>query len=272
VTAVRKENPDIVKQTLRPGLLVSLKTSVRGNVSYDKKIVEESHITEDGAAAEAWETKRTIVDPKEHERAQKAMSLARNAIRRVCAHSAFGYLCPEADSDKLDAGVAEARKIVEAFNQTAQLTRLSVNVITGRIAPDDVEAIKSINSEIKDLMDAMESGVQNLDVRVIREAATKAKDVAAMLNKDSQARVQIAVDAARNAAKAIVKAGETAAVEVDRQAVRLITEQRTAFLDLDEPAQVQAPVAQSVRAVDLAPAVPATAIKPRRKARIAEVE
>jgi uncharacterized membrane protein YkoI len=65
--------------------------------------------------------------------------------------------------------------------------------------------------------------------------------------------VKIAIEAARKAAREIVKAGEVAEIEVDRQAMRKITEQRTAFLDLDEAKEIAKPKARG-RAIDLEPA------------------
>ena len=242
----------IQTSTLRPGLLVSLKTEVRGNVRYSKQIVEEAHETEAGAQEATWQTTRIIADPEEHSNAKKARSKAASLISAVCARSAFGLLCPEQDADRLAEALRKAREIVDGFNEVALLSRVSVYVITGRIAPDDVEAIKAINSEIKDLLSEMERGVQNLDIKAIRDAASKAKEVGAMLSPDAQARVQIAVDAARTAAKNIVKAGETAAREVDRATMRKIAEQRTAFLDLDEQKAIAAPAQQGL-ALDLAP-------------------
>ena len=63
--------------TLRPGLLVSLKTSVHGNVSYQRRdiINEASH--------SKWETDRVIADPVEHEAATKARNTARGMIAKV---------------------------------------------------------------------------------------------------------------------------------------------------------------------------------------------
>jgi hypothetical protein len=239
--------------TLRPGYLVSLSTSVRGIVSYAKQTIEADHVTADGAKLARWETERTIHDPVEHEAAQVARGKAGNAVRRVCAKSAFGLLCPETDGDKLAAGIAEARRIADEFNATAKLARLDVRVLAGRVAPDDVEAIKAINGEIRDLLADMTEGLQNLDVKKIREAAAKAKSVGQMLSAEATARVQVAIDTARAAAKDIVKAGEQAAVEVDRAAIRKIAEQRTLFLDLDdEGKEIGAPKPEG-RTLDLAP-------------------
>lgn len=242
----------IQSNTLRPGLLVSLKTSIAGNVRYAQAVIEAEHKTEAGEAKARWETERTIVDPVEHEAAKVARSKASALIRGVCATSAFGLLCPENAAPDLEKAIAEARALADTFNEGAKLSRISVYVITGRIAPDDVEAVKAINSEISELLAEMATGVQNLDVKAVRDAASRAKRIGSMLSPDSEARVRIAIDTAREAAKKIVKAGEQASQEIDATAVRKITEMRTAFLDLDDAKEIAAPTA-SARALDLAP-------------------
>lgn len=245
----------IQASTLRPGLLVSLKTSVRGNVQYQKTTIETDHRVETGEQVARWETKRIVSDAEEQEMAIKARGQAMQAIRSVCSASAFGLLCPDNRKDELDAGIVEARRIAEEFNGKARLTRLYVNVIAGRIAPDDVEAVKAINSEVRDLLDDMQEGVKALDAKMIRDAANRIRSVGQMLNQDAQVRLQFAIDAARKTAREIVKAGEGAAMEIDRRALSTITESRTAFLDFDEATPVVAAASASGRAVDLDPSV-----------------
>jgi hypothetical protein len=240
--------------TLRPGLLVSLKTSLSGNVSYDKVTLESAHLTTSGEQRERWETLKTITDPAEQERAEKARSKAAGLVRAVCAHSAFGLLCPESDKDALEAAIAAARKVAEEFNDSAALSRVSVYVITGRIAADDVEAVRAINSEVSGLLETMARGVSTLDVKTIRDAADRAKSVGAMLPAETAARMQVAIDAARSAARQIVKAGETAAQEIDTRAIRRITEARTAFLDLDDNGNDVAAPQETARGIDFEPA------------------
>jgi hypothetical protein len=246
------EMTDLKTSTLRPGLLVSLKTSLRGNVAWDRQDIERERLNSDGALQAKWETERTISDPVEYEAACKIRNKASSLIRSICAHSAFGLLCPEADADKLSAAIQEAQALTAAFNSVAKLTRISVYVMTGRIAADDVEAMKAINSEMRDLMSMMQEGINNLDKKTIDEAVRKARSVGMMLSPDLQARVQIAVDAAKQTALKIGKAGEQAAQEIDKRAIRMIAEQRTAFLDLDEAAEIAAP-RDSGRAIDLTP-------------------
>lgn len=242
----------LISTTLRPGLLVSLKTSVIGNISYEKRTTEAETTTDAGALRAAWETVRTIDDPKEHEAAGKARSKAASLVRAVCARSAFGLLCPEARSEALANAMEEARKVANAFNATAKLSRVSVYIITGRIAPDDVEAVKAINSEIAELLARMAEGVKTLDTEAIRDAASRAREMGTMLPPETASRVQAAVDAARIAARKIVKAGTAAAQEIDAATIRQITEARTAFLDLDGDDNVAAPTEEG-RAIDLEP-------------------
>ena len=244
----------IAYSTLRPGLLVSLKTSCRGNVKYDRVDLEggRSEGSEMTTEVTKWETTREIADIEEYKRARKAQSKASSIIRSVCSHSAFGLLCPESEADRLAAAIAEANQVTEAFNRSASLTRVNIYVIAGKVASDDVEAVKAINSEVRDLIEKLQEGVRNADVAVIRQTANKAREIGNVLTPEAQVRIQFAIDAARKVARDIVKAGEGAAIEVDQLAIRKIAEQRTAFLDLSDPAETAAPVHQA-RSIELAP-------------------
>jgi hypothetical protein len=233
--------------TLRPGLLISLKTSIRGNVTYDKRDIEREYLTEHGTKFAKWETERTIADPAEYERAVKVRSRARSIIGGICAKSAFGLLCPENAAVILEQAITEARHLVADFNNAAKLTRLDVFILAGRIASDEVEAVAAINSEVRDLLADMVEGISNSDVTLIRDAADRARSLSQMLSPDAQGRLQVAIDTARAEARRIVK-GEGAALEVDQRAIRRINETRTTFQDL--PAlEVAAPAAEA-RTVD----------------------
>lgn len=237
--------------TLRPGVMVSLKTSVRGNVTYTKRDLEVKNVPA-GTEKVRWETTRLITDPKEHEEATKLRSKVRSLITGVCTASAFALLCPETEVQALEAAMKEARRLAQEFNDNAKLTRVGVYIMTGRIAPDDAEAVRAISAEMRELMEDMEEGVKNLDAKAIRAAANQAREVSAMLSPQASAAAKMAIEAARGAARKIVKAGEQAAHEVDLRAVRQISEARMAFLDLGEATAVEAPV-ESGRALDLGP-------------------
>lgn len=241
--------------TLQPGLLVSMQTSIKGNTHYRTQELEADHVDASGRRRARWETERVVHDPEEHEAAIKQRTKIRGLILSVCSQSAFGLLCPNSKEADLRDAIAEARSLTEEFNATAKVTRMSVNVIYGRIAQDDVDAVRAITGEIRSLMEDMQDGVKSLNVKAIRDAANKAKAVGEMLTPDAKGRLQIAIDAARKSARQISKAGEAAAREIDRAAIARIDMARTSFLDMDtDGSELKVPAAQG-RSFDMDMAV-----------------
>lgn len=242
-------------RTIRPGLLVSLKTSIRGNVRYETRDVEAQHLTPAGEERATWETTRNIEDPDEHKQAVVVRGKARSMITAVCSNSSFGQLCPESRAMQLSEAIEDAQQMIAEFNRTSRLSRVALYVIAGRIAPDDVEAVRAINSEMRDLLADMERGLKNLDVEAVRNAANKAKQVGEMLSPDAQERIKDAIATARSAARRIVKAGEAASLEIDTAVLRKLTTARTAFLDVGEDdIEISSPT-ETGRAIDLPPMV-----------------
>jgi hypothetical protein len=168
-------------------------------------------------------------------------------------NSSFGLLCPEKSADNLESAIAEARRLADEFNVTAKLTRVDVRVLIGRIAQNDLEAMRALNFEASNLLSTMVDGIKTLDVTSVRASADRARALSRMLTPEAEARIETAIEEARVAARKIVKAGEQAAKEIDQRAIQRITEARTAFLDLDPAAEIAVP-AEEARALDLAPA------------------
>lgn len=237
--------------TIRPGLLVSLKTTVRGNVSYKKVDIEAETTKDDGTTESIWETTRRVQDAAEQKKATEVRGKACSLIRSPCARSDFGLLCPDNRQDDLQKAVTEAQALVDEFNRTAQFTRIGVFVICGKVASTDAEAVRAIKYELSGLIEEMQEGIKSIDPERIREAANKARNVGGMLAEDQRAKLQEAIDVARASAKAIVKSGEAAATEVDEATRRKLEEYRTAFLDTEEPThEVQVEAETSGRAID----------------------
>lgn len=243
----------VTVSTLVPGLLVSLKTSIRGGVAYQKQDLEN---TPEHAK---WITDRTISDPEEHERATKVRNRCSSLVRGVCSLSTFGLLCRQDNQWKLEDAMAEAHALAATFNATSRFSKISVNVIVGRVADNDVEATRAIRAEVSDLIADMQSGISALDVEKVRDAANRAKSVGKMLSVSAQNDINAAIEAARSIARKIVKAGETAATEIDKETLAALARARTEFLDIPEegaaPVHVEpVPVDGEARGVDLDPA------------------
>lgn len=253
--------------TIRPGLLVSLKSSVVGGVTYQRVNLDadvpcddcESYRKSSGAADPAcatcrgsgvavaaaadadsevkrWETRRIIDDKAEHERAVKCRSAALARIRKVCSTTSFGLLCPAEQEAALDIAIADARALVDAHNAVAKSTRVSVYALKGRVASDDAEAARAITSEIGALVTRMTDGINAFDPNAIREAATRARELSAMLSDDKAAKIDAAIEQARKAARTIVRrievegeARETVLLDIQRGQIESA---RIAFLDL----------------------------------------
>lgn len=254
--------------TLKPGFLVSLKTSVKGGVNYTRSELESAHTTESGELVARWETRKAIQDPAEFERATVARNRARSIIGSVCFTSSFGYLCPLEREQQLADAITEARAVADAHNDTAEQTRVEVYIMAGRVAQDDAEAARAIASEVRELMQAMEAGIANAEPAKIRDAANRARELGGMLTDSAAKTVNAAIEQARSAAREIVKrvekSGERAAVVVAQLNADKIKAARFAFLDMDDakPVTTEAPAA---RGLDIEPdAAPVSAAPPAR--------
>lgn len=238
--------------TLRPGLLVSMSTSVRGNVSYHAQ--DRDVMREDRTEITDIHTRKTVLDVEEQERAIKTRTKIRGLILSVCVSTAFSntLLCPNYKEAELREAIEEARRLTTEFNDSATTTQIQFYVFTGRIAQDDVETVRAITSEIRQLMDNMQAGLKALDPKAIRDAANKATEVGKVLTPEAGSRLEVAIKTAREAARKIAKAGEVAAKQVDRQAIAKIDMARTQFLDTESGEQKVAKPKMSGRNIDLA--------------------
>lgn len=262
--------------TIKPCILVSLHSSVTGGVTYTRKTLDTPELPETVAAVaetektvdrdvERWETTKIVEDKIEHERAEDARKKARGEITKLCIKSAFGLICPVAYESELSEAIDRAHAIATGFNDdpATRYTRVSLFVMRGHVASTDEEAAKAIGDEVRRLVAQMDAGINKLDVKAIREAADKARSLAATLSDEQSEIVSEAVKSARAAARAITKRiekdGEIAAVVLADIQRGAIEKARMAFLDLDDtsvpvaPDSEPAPVAnvQRVAGLDL---------------------
>lgn len=237
-------------RALRPGILVSIRTSQKGNRRYEKTEIEPAHIAEGGVERSRWDTTKIVYDPAEAKEASRVTNLARYTVTKLCAETAHGPICPADKREELFAAIDEAQSLVDEFNATAQYTRAEVNVVCGEIIADDLRATRALFNETAQFMAQMQEGIKELNVKKVREAASKALNVGQMLSPDASAEVATAVKAARTAARKIVAAGEEVAIEIDRNAIEAIGTVRNAFLDFDIEETDIEPAAPTARALD----------------------
>ena len=174
---------------IRPGFLVSLKTTVRGGVSYSRRDIAAPVATDGAPAAaadpaaevSAWETVRAIADAAEHRRAIETRGRCRTLIVRHCAQSSFGLLCPEANEPELSAAIREAQQLADEFNRGARFSRVEVFTLAGRIA--DIgkglgQGIKNFKQGLKEANDDddKDEKAEKSEKSEKKEAKSKPKD------------------------------------------------------------------------------------------------
>lgn len=236
-------------QLIRPGLLVALKSSVRGGVRY-----ERTNLATEAENAERWETVKYVADRDELDAASTARNAAVAMVRRACSVTSFGLLCPEQYEAELDAAIVRAQDIADAHNMGAKHTHVAIYVLKGRVAASDEVAAKAIAAEVAELIGRMRDGIDSMDPKAVRDAANKAREMLTTLTEENAQRVEVAIEAARSAAREIVrrveKKGEQAAAvlaDIDRSQIDAA---RIAFLDLSQPTPTQN-VEPSMPAVDV---------------------
>lgn len=221
---------------LKPGLLVSLKSSIKGGVAYTRKDLEGT----EGAKLERWETTKIVDDPEELERATKVRGRCRSLITSICTNTQFGLICAVADEADLDQAILDSRASAEAFNETAKTIHVDVFVLRGRIAESDNEATRAIASEMKGILDEIKQGIADCNANDIRHAANRARAIGKMLDEETGKKVTEAIAQARAAAREIVKqvsaGADKTTVVLDTIKMELIDTARYAFLDLEESA------------------------------------
>lgn len=247
--------------TIRPGLLVNVKSTVAGGVSYkrvDLAVEALDETTNETVDVARWETVRTIEDKDEYERATKVRSKAISLIRKQCQATSFGLLCPEEHEGALDVAIRAAREMVDTHNASAVHTRVQIYALKGRVASNDAEAARAITSEIADLVVAMDKGIAALDADAIRKAADRAREMSAMLDESLKVKVDGAIAQARKAARDITrrltKNGEEKAVVLADIQRGQIESARIAFLDMSESTVAEGealPVVEAQRFADL---------------------
>lgn len=225
---------------IRPGIMVSLKSTLRGGIEYKRTDLDASEEKSQIAAdhIEKWQTVKVVQDAAESDRASKARGAARTAITKFCSNTAFGLLCPSERESELDEGIKQARKIVEEFNATSSTIQIGIFCLKGKVASSDVEAARAIGEEVRSLLAEMEKGIANLDAEGIREACKKAKAISDMLETEQQEKIGKAIELARKNARDIVrriqKGGENAAIVLADLQRGAIINARMAFLDSAE--------------------------------------
>lgn len=213
-----------------------------------------------GANVTANVTVQRMDDPAEYARAEGVREAVRKMLGDVATtQTPLGLMASHSDQEKLDQAIADARAAVETYNATAKRTFITPWIVQMALRADE-STLKQVATEVKDLLAAMDAGIQKRDAEAIREAARRAKMYAEMMDEAHGEIVIAAIEEARRHAKEVAKAvkerGDAALTEVlacDSAARKAaLNAARAAFLDVEGDAVEIVPIAvQAARALDV---------------------
>lgn len=239
---------------VRPGLLVSMRTSIKGGVSYRREdLVDE--IEGEGTRTE-WKTEKKVENADEYTRARRLRARVVTLIGGACVKTAFTYICPLENEALLDERIAEAQAACDAFNEEAVHSQVTFDLMRGRYMEDTKETVQAVRREIHELLEELNSALKAGEVQSIRDVAARATQMGRLLEEGTEARsaLERAVKESRRVAGQLVKRikeGADAVAEVLAGAnVSLIATARHTF-DEDETGEI----------VDDAPGMPAVALE-----------
>ncbi len=225
---------------IRPGLLISLSTSVKPRhadaIKSTRELIE-SRTLPDGSLYERWKKTKTILDPKEWKRAGQARLRVRALVKAACAQTAFGFICPAEEQEQLDANLRQADREVAEFNRTSQHYEVRWQYLAGEIKADDAEAVRAIREQVGGILEDLESATKAGDVESIRDLCGQAQQMERLLEQKSTARGQVgrAVEAGRKIARAVVKQVQKAGEKIEG----VLTEEQRSPISLARFAFVQ---------------------------------
>jgi len=194
-------------QYIRDGYLVVGAISQSGCVSYTHKDRQQAI---NGERLDAdWNTHKIVISVKE----QRALGYTRNLLTKKIANlgtaiNNFGIFVPKDRADELEAAISVARNGVWEYNANAKYTRLAFNFSVFEISGGDERVARALYDNTVSLLENVNECVEKGDIKGLRYALGRMKGISNILPKDTGAKLAEQIKAAREAAKAAVKAAE----------------------------------------------------------------
>ena len=191
---------------LKPGVLVVVKSSVRGGAEYDRQELSTDGLDPAGAKQiRSWQTVQRVSDPDELAEARRVRGYAVGAIWNRASVTPYGLIVSDDRLEALAEAVERARERVDAFNAKARHVRVTLRVLKTRLVPE--EASEAFEAEAEETLEDLEARVdaESLDVEETRKAADRATALAEVLDGSLASRVLAKIQEARAAATAAAR-------------------------------------------------------------------
>ena len=164
-------------------LLVREVTSSELGLHYEREVLSEKQI---GEREECLSQTLRVYDHKAEALAAKAVvERARARIRKLCAKTVLGLVCPTSKEAELEAAVAEVEAMIAEANREFSICKVDYTVVPIRVEHDNARAMDALRREIQGYGERLVAATKSLDPVAIRRVLRSGEAIEALIAEES---------------------------------------------------------------------------------------
>jgi hypothetical protein len=156
----------------------------------------------DGSEDAKWETERHYKNRDETKLADATYTAARAKLREVCHRTDIGFICREADADKLEQAIADAKQLVDEANEGFKHCVVKFRVVCTDLRPDNASGAATIQEVLEENITKLQGALVDFDTRKANTLLNSSKNLVKLF-QDPKTRK--ALEDQRQQARALAK-------------------------------------------------------------------
>jgi len=149
-------------------VLVVHKVKLHGGISYKHEDREEN-VDENQRETTTYQGVKTVNNVVERNEGMKLRNQLVNSMRKLCAKTPIGLVCPKHKLCDIDEEDAKQAQIIADFNDRAKHSWIDYCTVTFNITSKDERALRAISESIVDSLKLLELALSETDPAKIRE-------------------------------------------------------------------------------------------------------
>jgi uncharacterized protein YoxC len=152
-------------EKMKPGILIGEECKLYGGIRYTRK--ELDLITEALSLTRTYETEVIIENVEERKEGDKVRSWARQHLRKICAQTLVGLVCPQENDHKLETTIKEIQEAVDSFNHNSRTCNIRARYVQFRIEEDNKEMISVLTEQVASIISRVLETLDKDDQRLL---------------------------------------------------------------------------------------------------------
>jgi hypothetical protein len=150
---------------IKPGILVTEHISLTGGIHYCREFIDSRR--EDQTLVREWHTIAHTDNVDERKEAQKIASRVYASLRRVCAQTPVGLICPASSGQELAETLTEMRGLIDVFNSTAKTCRILAYHACFEVASTNHTALQAVLDRVAEIATNVDGAITMEDSKAI---------------------------------------------------------------------------------------------------------